>query len=218
MKFVAYYRVSKVLGLSLQAQRESVLTYMGEEGGSLCGEYKDVVADLGEMGPKFDVALLHCQRLKATLVISELDPLSRHLQHVTKIVDSRVRLAAAGLPHVNQMLASMKFVVPKSGRRTANVPAQDLLPRANARRVRPGNPKLGDARISSALKRNQQADDFALEHGSAIVRMRANGYSLHDIAELLNENDRPGPRGGEWWPTSVSNLLARYERLSAASS
>ena len=217
MKFIAYYRVSTEKqgksGLGLEAQRESVLKHVEQEGGTLIGEYSDVISGASETREQLDAALRRCEREKATLIISKLDRLARQLSFLAKFIESKVPLVVAELPHANKMLLQMMAVFAEAERDMVSQRTKDALAAAKKRGVVLGNPKLADARVSAAKAREQQADEFALQHYDNLRRMKANGHSLAKIAELLNDAGRRAPRGGRWYPTSVSNLISRAERL-----
>ncbi|MFE1572711.1 recombinase family protein [Comamonas odontotermitis] len=217
MKFIAYYRVSTEKqgksGLGLEAQRESVLKHVEQEGGTLIAEYSDVISGASEAREQLDAALRRCEREKATLIISKLDRLARQLSFLAKFIESKVPLVVAELPHANKMLLQMMAVFAEAERDMVSQRTKDALAAAKKRGVVLGNPKLADARVNAAKAREQQADEFALQHYDNLRRMKANGHSLAKIAELLNDAGRRAPRGGRWYPTSVSNLISRAERL-----
>lgn len=217
MKFIAYYRVSTEKqgksGLGLEAQRESVLKHVEQEGGTLIAEYSDVISGASEAREQLDAALRRCEREKATLIISKLDRLARQLSFLAKFIESKVPLVVAELPHANKMLLQMMAVFAEAERDMVSQRTKDALAAAKKRGVVLGNPKLADARVNAAKVRQQQADEFALQHYDNLRRMKANGHSLAKIAELLNDAGRRAPRGGRWYPTSVSNLISRAERL-----
>ena len=217
MKFIAYYRVSTEKqgksGLGLEAQRESVLKHVEQEGGTLIAEYSDVISGASEAREQLDAALRRCEREKATLIISKLDRLARKLSFLAKFIESKVPLVVAELPHANKMLLQMMAVFAEAERDMVSQRTKDALAAAKKRGVVLGNPKLADARVTAAKAREQQADEFALQHYDNFRRMKENGYGLAKIAELLNDAGRYGPRGGRWYPTSVSNLMSRAERL-----
>ena len=217
MNFIAYYRVSTEKqgksGLGLEAQRESVLKHVEQEGGTLIAEYSDVISGASEAREQLDAALRRCEREKATLIISKLDRLARQLSFLAKFIESKVPLVVAELPHANKMLLQMMAVFAEAERDMVSQRTKDALAAAKKRGVVLGNPKLADARVNAAKAREQQADEFALQHYDNLRRMKANGHSLAKIAELLNDAGRRAPRGGRWYPTSVSNLISRAERL-----
>lgn len=222
MKFIAYYRVSTEKqgksGLGLEAQRESVLKHVEQEGGTLIAEYSDVISGASETREQLDAALRRCEREKATLIISKLDRLARQLSFLAKFIESKVPLVVAELPHANKMLLQMMAVFAEAERDMVSQRTKDALAAAKKRGVVLGNPKLADARVTAAEARKRKADEFASKHCQDVLRWRNKGHTLAAIAERLNDIKWLGPRGGKWHPTSVSNLIDRCKCLAERSS
>ena len=86
--------------------------------------------------------------------------------------------------------------------------------RAKARGVRLGNPRLDQAR-KAAHKAAAAANEAAAERHAAtvlpIIReiKRAGARTLREIAEALNARGVQTARGGQWYATTVRNVLAR---------
>lgn len=218
MKFIAYYRVSTEKqgksGLGLEAQRESVLKHIEQDGGTLIAEYSDVISGASETREQLDAALRRCEREKATLIISKLDRLARQLSFLAKFIESKVPLVVAELPHANKMLLQMMAVFAEAERDMVSQRTKDALAAAKKRGVVLGNPKLADARVNAAKARKRKADQFASKHCYDVLRWRDKGHSLAAIAERLNDMNWLGPRGGKWHPKSVSNLMDRCKCLA----
>ncbi len=218
MKFIAYYRVSTEKqgksGLGLEAQRESVLKHVAQEGGTLIAEYSDVISGASETREQLDAALRRCEREKATLIISKLDRLARQLSFLAKFIESKVPLVVAELPHANKMLLQMMAVFAEAERDMVSQRTKDALAAAKKRGVVLGNPKLAEARVSATQARKRQADVFASKHCYDVLRWREKGHTLAAIAERLNDINWPSPRGGKWHPKSISNLIDRCNCLA----
>ena len=82
-----------------------------------------------------------------------------------------------------------------------------------------GNPN-GAAALIRANKGNadslnmikQKADHHAQRLAPVVQSIKDDGYSsLAAIAKELNARAMKTPRGGQWHPTSVKNLMARLE-------
>lgn len=221
MKFIAYYRVSTEKqgksGLGLEAQRESVLKHVEQEGGTLVDEYSDVISGASEAREQLDAALRRCEKEKATLIISKLDRLARQLSFLAKFIESKVPLVVAELPHANKMLLQMMAVFAEAERDMVSQRTKDALAAAKKRGVVLGNPNLADARVSATEARKRKADQFASKHCYDVLRWREKGHSLAAIAKRLNDINWLGPRGGKWHPKSVSNLIDRCKCLAEQS-
>ena len=81
---------------------------------------------------------------------------------------------------------------------------------AKARGVKLGGPKLSKARTSAVVTIKALADQNAANVLPVIREIRRAGVtSLHQIADALNARGITTPRGGRWYASSVSNVLAR---------
>mgnify|MGYP003602967722 CR=1 FL=1 len=208
MEFIAYYRVSEEQGLALNSLRNSVERHVTQEGGKLVREFIETVTDFGQVGEVFEAAVRQCRSNKATLILAESDPLSSQLGMLALLVRHTVPLAAAGHSDVNRLLAPL-FTGTRSRADSTVAKANKALLRSADR----GNPDLDGARAKSVEVRQKKADEFASKHCRDVIRMRTDGYTLAEIADLLNGVGRLGPRGGKWHSTSVSNLIERCKCL-----
>jgi hypothetical protein len=81
---------------------------------------------------------------------------------------------------------------------------------AKERGVALGNPKLPKARKSAVASIKAMADEHAANVLPVIREIRrAGATSLHQIADALNARGITAPRGGQWYASSVRNVLAR---------
>jgi DNA invertase Pin-like site-specific DNA recombinase len=85
---------------------------------------------------------------------------------------------------------------------------------AKARGVQLGNPRLAEARTKAhkaAAAANEAAADQHAANVLPIIKQikRAGARTLREIADALNARGVQTARGGQWYATSVSNVLAR---------
>ena len=74
--------------------------------------------------------------------------------------------------------------------------------------VKLGAPDLTLARAKASASRREKAKDNARMLLPQIKQIQKDGnHSLTSIADQLNKRKIPSPRGGEWYATSVRNLL-----------
>jgi DNA invertase Pin-like site-specific DNA recombinase len=80
-----------------------------------------------------------------------------------------------------------------------------------AQGVRLGNPtNLQEAAEMGAAANRKAAESFARNVLPVVEKLRSAGItSLEGIARALNERGVRSPRGGQWYASSVKNLLAR---------
>jgi DNA invertase Pin-like site-specific DNA recombinase len=84
------------------------------------------------------------------------------------------------------------------------------LAQAKARGVKLGGPKLAEAR-EVALEAIGAAADAHAANVLPIIQAikKAGANTLREIAEALNARGVQTARGGQWYATTVSNVLAR---------
>jgi DNA invertase Pin-like site-specific DNA recombinase len=110
-QFVTYYRVSTarqgVSGLGLDAQRQTVAQYLSGAIRTVLAEFVEVETGKGanalEKRPQLKEALALCRRSGATLLIAKLDRLSRSVNFVSGLMESKVKFVACDLPEANQL-------------------------------------------------------------------------------------------------------------------
>ena len=80
-KFIAYFRVSTDRqgknGLGVEAQRQAVTDYLGDNGWKLIADFTEVESGKRNDRPQLAEALRVCKKHKATLIIARLDRLAR---------------------------------------------------------------------------------------------------------------------------------------------
>jgi DNA invertase Pin-like site-specific DNA recombinase len=73
-----------------------------------------------------------------------------------------------------------------------------------------GNPiNLDEARLLSNATNRKNANEFATSVMSTIVSYKEGGQTLQSIADKLNELGVKTVRGGNWYPSTVANILKR---------
>src|SRR6195952_1635150 len=90
-RFVSYFRVSTdqqgKSGLGLEAQRQSVAAYVAGQGGFVVADFQEVESGKVNSRPALALALAACRAHKATLVMANLDRLSRNVRFLLSIVE-----------------------------------------------------------------------------------------------------------------------------------
>jgi DNA invertase Pin-like site-specific DNA recombinase len=106
MKYVAYYRVSTqkqgISGLGLQAQKNAVERYISPE--LIDKEFTEVETGTRKKHrPILAEALELCKRYDATLIVAKLDRLTRNVNFLTSLMDSKVKFKAVDMPEANEL-------------------------------------------------------------------------------------------------------------------
>jgi DNA invertase Pin-like site-specific DNA recombinase len=227
MKVITYYRVSTAAqgrsGLGLAAQREAVERYCRGRSCEVLDEFVEIESGKRNDRPKLDEALHLAKVTGATLVVAKMDRLSRNAAFLLTLRDSGAKLVAADQPVVDDMTVGILAVVAEQERKAISARTSAALQAAKAQGRKLGNPN-GAAALRRAAKGNGAsikaikitADRRAADIAPIIQHIRGQGrVSLRELAIGLNERHIRTPRGGAWHPTSVKNLLARLEALSA---
>ncbi|RWF77025.1 MAG: recombinase family protein [Mesorhizobium sp.] len=222
-RFISYLRVSTGKqgrsGLGLEAQRETVRSFLNGGSWSLVAEFVEVESGTGKADrPKLEEALAHCRIMGATLIVANVSRLTRSPDFMARLVAAGVEVRFCDLPTIEgpagrfmlrQMLAVAELEAGMIGERT-----KKALAAAKARGVKLGKPEnLGNqdkgrkaGRATRTARSNRRATDLA----PIIADIRASGAStLREIAAALNERNIPTTRGGIWSAVQVSRILTR---------
>lgn len=220
-KVIAYYRVSTEAqgrsGLGLDAQRQAVTALCQTRGWQIMAEYTEVESGKRADREQLTAALHHAKVTGGTLVIAKLDRLSRNAAFITALQDSGAKFIAADMPEANELTVHIMAAVAQAERQAIAKRTREALAAAKVRGVKLGNPNgaaairragKGNGASLEAIKGNAAA--FATDLAPIVDRLRSEGLtSLPQIARGLNEGGFATPRGGQWHPSSVSNLLKR---------
>jgi len=175
-KFVAYYRVSTQKqgqsGLGLDAQRNSVLTYLNGSGWQLVGEFTEIETGKGanalERRPQLRAALTLCKKEGATLILAKLDRLARNVHFVTGLIEAGVDFRLADMPEANKTMIQMYAVMGEWERDAISRRTKDALAQAKARGVKLGTQGYANLR-PNIEQRRREADAHAAKLRDAII-------------------------------------------------
>lgn len=220
-RVVAYYRVSTEAqgrsGLGLDAQRHSVRALCDGRSWQIVAEYTEVESGKRNNRPQLEAALADARRTGAKLVVAKLDRLSRNAEFTLRMRNSGVDFTCADNPDVNRLTIGLLAVINEDERERIAERTRAALQAAKARGVKLGNPN-GAAAIRRAGKGNvagveavkDNAQRYAMDLAGTVGEIRASGKtSLPAIAAELNARHIQTRRGGQWYASSVRNLIAR---------
>jgi DNA invertase Pin-like site-specific DNA recombinase len=223
-RFVSYLRVSTDKqgrsGLGLEAQRETVASFLNGGNWQLVDEFVEVESGRASDRPELDKALARCRVMGATLIVANVSRLTRNPDFMTRLVEAGVDVRFCDLPKIEgpagkfmlrQMLAVAELEAGLISERT-----KKALAAAKARGVKLGGdrgnlPAVGDkGRTVSLAKRQDKAARRATDLVPIIAELKASGAaSLGQIAAGLNARGIRTPRGGEWSAVQVKRVLDR---------
>jgi hypothetical protein len=128
----------------------------------------------------------------------------------------RVPFVVAELgPDIDPFILHIYAALAEKERATISARTKEALARAKAKGARLGNPRLDEVRGKGAASMKAAADRFAANVLPLIQPLRAEGRSLREIANVLNERGVPTARGGKWAPTQIADILKRAKWGSA---
>jgi DNA invertase Pin-like site-specific DNA recombinase len=223
-RFVSYLRVSTDKqgrsGLGLEAQRETVASFLNGGNWQLIDEFVEVESGRSSDRPELDKALARCRVMGATLIVANVSRLTRNPDFMTRLVEAGVDVRFCDLPKIEgpagkfmlrQMLAVAELEAGLISERT-----KKALAAAKARGVKLGGdrgnlPAVADkGRTVSLVKRQDKAVRRATDLAPVIAELKASGAaSLGQIAAGLNARGIRTPRGGEWSAVQVKRVLDR---------
>jgi len=218
MKYIAYYRVSTAKqgrsGLGLEAQKQSIASYVKQSPGELVSEFTDIESGSKNDRPELLQALRQCRLTGATLLIAKLDRLSRNRRFLLELADSTINFVAVDMPEANSFTVGLMACLADYERQVISERTKAALKAAKARGVKLGNPNLDKVRTSdtraatkarSAKAKARNAE--MLEVISEVKSSSDKDLSTRAICQVLNEAGYTTARGGKWHPQSVARVL-----------
>lgn len=212
--FVAYYRVSTDKqgrsGLGLEAQRKAVADFIAVSAGALVAEFTEVESGKRNDRPQIARAIAACRKQKAVLCIDKLDRLARNVAFIANLMESGADFVACDMPNAHKLTIHVMAAMAEYEREAISSRTRVALAAAKARGVRLGSP---DPQRAGAVGRDTQrrrADQFAANVLPIVAEIRRAGAdTLAKIATSLNARGIRTARGGQWFPATVRNALAR---------
>lgn len=217
---VAYYRVSTAKqgasGLGLDAQKHAVHAHAMHVGRSIAREYTEVETSTKaslQNRPELSNAIAFCKRTRATLVIAKLDRLSRNVAFLATLMESKVDFVACDTPSATPMVLHILVAVAEDEAKRISERTKAALAAYKARggvlgANRQFTREEGDrGRERSAKRRREDARGRFADLAPEVLRRRARGETLQDIADWLNREGQVTTRGKPWGAVQVLRLL-----------
>ncbi len=216
---ITYIRVSTSQqgrsGLGIEAQRQALSQFAQAEGFEVAREFVEVEtgkgADAMDRRPQLRAALAAARKQRCHVGVAKLDRLSRDVHFISGLMSHKVPFLVAELgPDVDPFVLHLFAALAEKERSLISTRTRQALTAAKARGVTLGNPKLHVARKNAVEAVKAEADRYAT-NVLPIIReaQKAGATTLRQIAEALNARGVTTARGGQWYATSVSNVLNR---------
>ena len=221
MKYIAYYRVStrkqEQSHLSLEAQRETVLSYIRHNGNEIIAEFTEVESGKNDKRPELLKALQLAHTSDAVLVIAKLDRLSRNITFISQLMDNHVRFVCCDMPEANELTINIFAALAQWERKRISERTREAL---QAKRLRepdwkPGVNNFTDEGRQKAYRRNRykaRSTESIRKAYHFIRPLRERGLSYEKIAKLLNEENYLTVRGGKFEKSQVRNIWLRFHK------
>ncbi len=225
-KLVAYYRVSTARqgrsGLGLEAQRAAVMAFASSNGYTIIHEFTETEtgkgADALERRPQLKAALASARKGDASVCVAKLCRLSRDVHFISGLMVHRVPFIVAELgADVDPFMLHIHAAVAEKERALIAKRTRDALQAKKARGETLGNANIKEVAVGGRATLMANATSRAQNVLPVVDAIRASGVgTLAGIAEALNNRGISTPRGGQWYASSVKNLLARQDVIAAA--
>ena len=217
---VGYVRVSTQKqgrsGLGLDAQREAISRFAEAEGFAIVEWFTEVETGKGsdalDRRPVLASALSKARKLKAPVLVSKLDRLSRDVAFIAGLMASRVPFVVTELgADADPFMLHVYAALAEKERALISTRTRDPLQAKKAAGVKLGNPtNLDEAGKLGCAAQARTADGFAANVLPLVRSIKASGVtSLRAIADTLNARGVKTARGGEWAAMTVSRVLER---------
>ena len=172
--------------------------------------------------PELEKALDMCVERNATLII----PKVQHLVHNTvfvelcfraqfevaqlKVKDKKLDILGCDLMGVEPLQMGLLFSLAMAKSEKTSKSVKKKMKELKEKGVKLGAPDLSIARASSSAALREQARERKAEILPIIKEIQKDGNrTLQDIARQLNKRGVPTARGGQWYATSVRNILKK---------
>lgn len=225
--FVSYLRVSTrkqgASGLGLEAQQAAVGAFVEAAKGRLAREFREVESGGKNDREQLRAALDFARRSKATLLVAKLDRLARNVAFLATLMESGVEFIACDNPHANRFTVHILAAVAEWERSAISKRTKDALAAVKARGKALGSARPGywegredqkDALLARGREKGREATARKAREEYAdllprIVEMKAEGRSLRQIADALNEAGETTRNGKPFGPVQVQRIIAR---------
>lgn len=217
-RLVGYIRVSTesqgVSGNGLEAQRNAITKFAADFNYEIVEILTEEAS--GKLGldqrPVLKEALAKSLKLKAVLVVSKLDRLSRQAAFILNLMATTAKFIVTQFGEtVDEFMLHMYAVLAEKERKMISERTSAALQTLKTKGVKLGNRTNIDVAQENGTKTiKAHADSFADKMRPTIQRMLDAKMSLAGIADEFNRTGTKTVRGGAWTNTSVSRLIARW--------
>jgi DNA invertase Pin-like site-specific DNA recombinase len=208
-RFISYLRVSTdkqgTSGLGIEAQRLAVSSYLNGGEWEHMAEYVEVESGRKSGRAQLAMALAHCKRIDATLLIAKLDRLARNVHFISGLMETKIPFVACDLPTSTPFMLHIYAAMGEEEARAIGARTKAALAAARARGVKLGGPRP-NAGLTLKFAANRRA---AALSGAFRDAKEAGCSSLRQIAAYLDANDVKTVSGKRWTAVQVRRVMYR---------
>ena len=202
----------------MEAQQDAVRHYLKGGNSNLVGEFTEVESGKKSNRPALQQALRLCRLHNAKLIVAKLDRLSRNVNFLSNLMESKVDFVAVDFPEANRLTIHILSAVAEH---EAVMISARTVAGLKALKARKGSKPLGGdsnhavkiavhaekGRLAGLASRRKKTSDRALDLMPTIKAMQDSGLSLRQIAAELNGKGFKTARGGDWGAVQVMRVL-----------
>lgn len=216
-KYISYYRVSTQQqgnsGLGLYAQKSMVRNFLNSDD-LLIQEYEEVESGKNNNRPELLKAIEQCKRENSILLIAKLDRLSRNVNFIYTLKESKVDFKCVDMPEANSLTIGIMAVLAQEERERTSQRTKDALAVLKRNGIKLGSPQnlTKEARTKGVEATIQKAANNVNNRKATalIVSLRKSNLSYRQIANELNKNGFKTSKGKEFNGSQVLILFNRH--------
>lgn len=213
--YIAYRRVStgeqQTSGAGLDAQERAIEAFITAQDGVRVETYTEVQSGGDNDRQELARAMAHAKKIKAWIVVSKLDRLSRNVEFIAGLMNRGVKFVVTEYGHdVDPFVLHIFASLAQKERALISKRTKDALQERKAQGVKLGNrTNLADAQKAGGAASKAIAEARKANVRPIIAEIKAAGVTtLAGIAGALNARGVKTARGGAWSAMQVSRVLA----------
>jgi len=215
---VVYYweydepQAQQEMGTAIAQQKQALMRYKGHQK-RVIGEYMEHHDRKHRELKEFRKAIQHAKQTGATLVIPQLQNLTRFESFTKPLLDANIEFYCLDQPRVNNMtlaavVENIRFLREKHSRLISEGLARTM--------AQLGNPNALQEITKVNKPKTESAVLFALILSPIIAYYRMQGYSQRRMAQTLNDEGFSAPEGGHWVLSQLQKVLDRVDMNDVA--
>lgn len=214
-KYVAYYRVSTkkqgISGLGLASQKEIVCNYIAPE--KIFAEFTEIESGKNNNRTELNRALDLCKKNDAVLIIAKLDRLSRNINFITSLMESKVNFECCDLPQANNFTIHIFAALAEQERKMISERTKRGLEQAKIKGKIIGSPEnLTKEAIRRGLevRIENSKENENNKRAFAVIENNYKKLTLQQISDKLNKAGFKTAKGGQFSSVQVKRIFEKY--------